>query len=434
MRRYSGGPDIHAACGMLAARRGAGRPCRPERARAAGGVIPAPSPRPRSILRAGGLVAFPTETVYGLGANALDAAAVARIFQAKARPAFDPYRPRARPGPGAGGGPSPELRAPGRALLARAPDPGVAEGPRGARPRHRRSARGGSAGTGAPVARALLAAAGRPIAAPSANLFGTREPHHRRPRGGGARGAGGPGAGRRALSGGLESTVLPRVGRRWCCAPGRDSRRARTGPRPPVRPRPLLAPESPGQLDRHYATSTPLRRLAGRRPRIPGRRAAGCLLSAPALRPGFAAVGSAGSRRQPATAAANLFAAFRRLDARGLDLLLAEPCRRRVWGGPSRTVCGGPPKAPSGVLENEYEDALLRHSSRFTAPPIRRLDRSILAHEPPDRHRHGQLRRTSSADRANDLRLGLPYVRRKGREEGQNKGRAAQGHRVVDGL
>ena len=42
------------------------------------------------LLRRGGLVAFPTETVYGLGANALDANAVARIFSAKGRPTFDP--------------------------------------------------------------------------------------------------------------------------------------------------------------------------------------------------------------------------------------------------------------------------------------------------------------------------------------------------------
>lgn len=42
------------------------------------------------ILRDGGLVAFPTETVYGLGANALDAAAVGRIFAAKQRPSWDP--------------------------------------------------------------------------------------------------------------------------------------------------------------------------------------------------------------------------------------------------------------------------------------------------------------------------------------------------------
>ena len=43
-----------------------------------------------SILRAGGLVAFPTETVYGLGANGLDGAAVRRIFEAKGRPGDNP--------------------------------------------------------------------------------------------------------------------------------------------------------------------------------------------------------------------------------------------------------------------------------------------------------------------------------------------------------
>ncbi|MBL8147073.1 MAG: threonylcarbamoyl-AMP synthase [Anaerolineae bacterium] len=43
-----------------------------------------------AIIRAGGLVAFPTETVYGLGANALDAEAVSGIFRAKGRPTSDP--------------------------------------------------------------------------------------------------------------------------------------------------------------------------------------------------------------------------------------------------------------------------------------------------------------------------------------------------------
>ncbi len=43
-----------------------------------------------AVLRDGGLVAFPTETVYGLGANALDPAAVARIFAAKGRPTDNP--------------------------------------------------------------------------------------------------------------------------------------------------------------------------------------------------------------------------------------------------------------------------------------------------------------------------------------------------------
>jgi len=46
--------------------------------------------RAAQILHSGGTVAFPTETVYGLGANALDAEAVARIFAAKERPRWDP--------------------------------------------------------------------------------------------------------------------------------------------------------------------------------------------------------------------------------------------------------------------------------------------------------------------------------------------------------
>jgi L-threonylcarbamoyladenylate synthase len=46
--------------------------------------------RAAELLRLGGTVAFPTETVYGLGANALDSVAVGRIFEAKERPGWDP--------------------------------------------------------------------------------------------------------------------------------------------------------------------------------------------------------------------------------------------------------------------------------------------------------------------------------------------------------
>src|SRR4051794_3851879 len=42
------------------------------------------------LLRSGRLVAFPTETVYGLGASAVDASAVERIYSAKGRPAYNP--------------------------------------------------------------------------------------------------------------------------------------------------------------------------------------------------------------------------------------------------------------------------------------------------------------------------------------------------------
>ena len=46
--------------------------------------------RAAAILRSGGLVAFPTETVYGLGANALDAEAAKKIYAAKGRPSNSP--------------------------------------------------------------------------------------------------------------------------------------------------------------------------------------------------------------------------------------------------------------------------------------------------------------------------------------------------------
>jgi len=52
--------------------------------------VPADLSRAAMLLRDGGLVAFATETVYGLGANALSPDAVAGIFAAKKRPSWDP--------------------------------------------------------------------------------------------------------------------------------------------------------------------------------------------------------------------------------------------------------------------------------------------------------------------------------------------------------
>lgn len=132
------------------------------------------------IIRSGGVVAFPTETVYGLGANALDPAAVARIFELKERPAFDPLIVHVASASAI------------RPLLAREPSdwalalaerfwPGpltmvldkseavpdiVTSGLKkiGIRaPRH-------------PLALALIEASGCPIAAPSANKFGKVSP------------------------------------------------------------------------------------------------------------------------------------------------------------------------------------------------------------------------------------------------------------------
>ena len=137
------------------------------------------------ILQRGGTVAFPTETVYGLGANALDPEAITKIFAAKQRPAWDPLIVHvsdremldyvaARVPPYAARLPNVvrliEAFWPGplALLLPRHPDvpPAVTAGRPlvGVRmPKHA-------------VAHALIHAAGLPIAAPSANTFGRISP------------------------------------------------------------------------------------------------------------------------------------------------------------------------------------------------------------------------------------------------------------------
>jgi len=131
------------------------------------------------LLRSGGLVAFPTETVYGLGADATDERALARIFAAKGRPADHPLivhlasageliRWSATVGPEA-------------AALAEAfwPGPLTIVVPRAEA--ISAAATGGRPTVGLrvpdhPVALALLERCGRPVAAPSANRFGRVSP------------------------------------------------------------------------------------------------------------------------------------------------------------------------------------------------------------------------------------------------------------------
>ena len=220
------------------------------------------------VLRAGGLVAFPTETVYGLGANALDADAVGKIFAAKGRPATNPLIVHIA---------SPEdvealtdggawLAMPLQALIERfwpgpltlvlpkrpvVPDGVTAGGPTVAlrMPRH-------------PVALALIRAAGAPLAAPSANrseqLSPTRAEHVAQSLGDLVDLIldGGP------TEVGLESTVLdlterpPRLLRPGMVTVGEIeavlgvtlAQGPTTGPA-----------RSPGQRPRHYAPRTPLR-------------------------------------------------------------------------------------------------------------------------------------------------------------------------------
>jgi len=135
--------------------------------------------RAAELLRAGGLVAFPTETVYGLGAHALDRAAILRVFAAKERPATDPLivhvvtlddaMPLVE-----------EMPRVARDLAARFwPGPLTMVLKRSSRVPDVVTAGLGTVAIRAPshpVARALLERARIPVAAPSANLFSRPSP------------------------------------------------------------------------------------------------------------------------------------------------------------------------------------------------------------------------------------------------------------------
>ena len=124
-------------------------------------------------LRAGGLVAFPTETVYGLGANALDAEAVGRIFTAKGRPAGNPLIVHVRDADHARELTKSWPAEAERLAAAFWPGPLTFVLPRSERIPSVVTAGGVTVGVRQPqhpVAAALLAAARVPLAAPSANL------------------------------------------------------------------------------------------------------------------------------------------------------------------------------------------------------------------------------------------------------------------------
>jgi len=139
-------------------------------------------PRAAAIIRAGGLVAFPTETVYGLGANAFDAPALARIFEAKGRPTFDPLIVHIAARADLGQlFTEAALADPRIATLADAFWPGALTVVAAARPEVPGLVRAGLETVGVRLPRhetalALIRAAGTPIAAPSANRFGRLSP------------------------------------------------------------------------------------------------------------------------------------------------------------------------------------------------------------------------------------------------------------------
>jgi L-threonylcarbamoyladenylate synthase len=309
-------------------------------------------------LRGGGLVAFPTETVYGLGAHALDPAAVRRIFEAKARPATDPliiHVARMEDVERL----VMELPETARTLAARfwpgaltlvmrrapaVPDEVTAGLPTVAlrMPSH-------------PVARALIELAAVPVAAPSANLFSrpspTRAAHVLEDLNGRIDMVvdGGP------AEFGIESTVLdlataaPTILRSGAVTlemlrkalPGVSFGAARSTPIDGIG---TEAMPSPGMLDKHYSPRAPMTlyegagavdaivadaRLARNRGQKIGilsadedRRklgAAGGVEGGPPLR-----IVALGPLDEIETIASRLYAGMRELDAAGVDLILAR--------------------------------------------------------------------------------------------------------------
>jgi len=301
------------------------------------------------VLRRGGLVAFPTETVYGLGVNALDGTAVARLFAVKGRPADNPLIIHV-----AGrdmlfqlAGQVPEKAVllmdtfwPGPLTLVLPGGKGIPAGVTGGldtvavrMPDH-------------PVALALIRAADLPVAAPSANISGRPSPTTAGHVLGDLAGKvevvldGGP-AGL-----GVESTVLdltapaPLILRPGGVTP--ESLREVLGTvevHPDVRTdfeRPGAAP-SPGLKYTHYAPKTPLLLVEGspdpvaakivdlaRQYRAKDLRVG--ILSCTGRKEfyGEGEVLPAGGGDDPAAVAAGLYAALRRFDELAVDIILAE--------------------------------------------------------------------------------------------------------------
>lgn len=295
----------------------------------------------------GDLVAFPTETVYGLGGDALSPAAVARIFAAKGRPAEDPLivhladladLPRVT----AGLSPEAERLAarfwPGPLTLVLPRGPSVPLAVSAGRetvavrlPAH-------------PVARALIAAAGTPVAAPSANRFGHTSPTSAAHVLADLDGRidyvldGGP------ATIGVESTVLDISGPApTLLRPGgitlEQLRELLGEVALGGRPAASGGQVAPGQLDSHYAPASAMRLCVGPadacrawlRAQAAAARAAGRRVGLLVPDEDAAALADLGADIEPlgpagdsAAVAERLYAALRALDARRPDLILAR--------------------------------------------------------------------------------------------------------------
>lgn len=277
------------------------------------------------IIRAGGLVAFPTETVYGLGGDAANDHAIAAIFAAKNRPRFNPLICHVAEAEEAAA--IAELSEPARALIARFwPGPLTLVLPRrnGAPLSLLATAGLDTVAVRAPdhaLARALITAAGGPIAAPSANRSGLLSPTTA------AHVA--AGLGDRVdliLDGGpcrvgVESTIVDLSGPRpMLLRPGGVPVEALEAVAGPIDP--AVATDgpvrAPGMLSRHYAPGRPLR-LDAREKRSGEAFLAFGLADAAECDLNLSAAGDL------AEAAANLFAMLRALDRDDFSRIAVAP-------------------------------------------------------------------------------------------------------------
>ncbi|MBP5188481.1 MAG: threonylcarbamoyl-AMP synthase [Fibrobacterales bacterium] len=281
------------------------------------------------ILRAGGVVAVPTETVYGLAARADSAESVLKIFRAKGRPANDPLIVHIAD-IGELDGVASEIP-PGAKALAEAFWPGPLTLVLPKRPCIPPETTSGLETVAVrmpshPVARAVIRAAGVPLAAPSANPFGRTSPTcvaHLDP---GMMAQvdgyvdGGP------CEVGVESTIVGFFGGRpVLLRPGGlalEEIESVVG-RVELPEKKNAKIVAPGQMPSHYAPRTPLR-LKGDPDAVDGPEAARLLFggaAAPGECAGWRNLSPAGD---PAEAARNLYRMMRELDAVGARVIVAD--------------------------------------------------------------------------------------------------------------
>lgn len=289
------------------------------------------------LLREGRLVAIPTETVYGLGANALDPKAVARIFEAKGRPGFNPLIVHVTDAKAAAALASHWPETASRLASAFWPGPLTLVVPRG--PSIPDLVTGGLPAVALrapshPVARRLLLAAGIPIAAPSANRSGAVSPttaaHVLASLGGRIDAV--LDAGPCAV--GIESTVLDLTGARpRLLRPGGVDPLAIEAIIGPIERGPTVldsgARASPGMLSRHYAPDavTKLVDLSALRSTIAGLPAdarIGVIVRAQTAPDDLRIAGWERLGNDPAAYARELYAALHRLEAAGVTHVVLE--------------------------------------------------------------------------------------------------------------